>query len=691
MTEQLTPVEIGRDRARFDGALKAGGAAPFAYDHPVEDPLYLWTVDSTIAKGRVAAVDASAAEATEGVVLVLTHDNAARVSHDDLEYAVLQDPVVRFRGQVVAAVVATTPEVARAAAESVVVRYDQEPHSVTVRAEDLYSPETVNAGFATDTDSGDLDAAMASAAVTVDESYVTARTHPSPMEPHTTVATWTDADGFVVFESSQSAHGFRRVFSDVFEVPAERVRVIAPFVGGGFGSKGMPHAGAIVAMMAARALPGRPVKFAHTRRQMFRLTGYRPRIEQRVRLAADADGTLLGVGVDVVQESSVVKEYAEQTAMPARTMYAAPNRRTSHRIAALDVPVPSWMRAPGETPGMFALESAIDELAHGCGIDPVELRALNEPAVDPDTGLPHSSRHLVRCLRAGADLFGWYHRDPRVRSRRQGPWLVGQGVAASTYPAYRQPNNTALVRFAHGRYQVEIAAADIGTGAWTVLNQIAADALGVPVEEVDLAIGDSALPVASVAGGSSGTASWGTAIVTAARQFREKFGADPGEDDEVRADIPAHTAPGEFAPHAHGAQFAEVHVHEDTGEIRVPRLYGVFDAGQVINPRTARSQLVGGMVMGMSMALHEDSVMDTALGHTANPDLADYHIPVNADVCDLRAEWLGVPDYRLNPMGSKGIGEIGITGTAAAIANAAFHATGVRVRELPITLDKFLR
>jgi len=693
VTDQLTPNAIGRDVARADGPLKVLGAAPYAYDQPLTDPLYLCTVDATVVRGRVTAVDASAALAMDGVELVLTHENAPELSTEDGELRVLQSPEVHFRGQVVAAVVATTTEVAAAAAGAVVVTYDTEPFSVTAGSDPaaLHAPEKVNAGYPTDTDDGDLDAAVAAAAFTVDEEYTTARTHNNPLEPHTTVATWTGGD-LHVFEASQSVFGARRVLAGVFGLDPERVRVTCPYVGGGFGSKGSPHAGAVVTVMAARMLPGRSVKFALTRRQMFRLVGYRPRMTQRVRLAAAPDGTLTGVGVDVVQESARIKEYAEQTAVAARMMYAAPNRRTSHRLALLDIPVPTWMRAPGEAPGMFALETAIDELAARVGIDPIALRVRNEPDRDPATGKPFSSRHLVDCLHEGADRFGWYDRDPRPRSRRVNGWLVGYGVAASTYPAYRIPGNSAVVRYtADDRYRVEIGASDLGTGAWTALAQIAADALGVPQESIDLAIGDTRLPRASVAGGSSGTASWGTTIVEAARAFRGKFGQAPEPDDEVLADAPENTAAEDFALHGYGAQFAEVRVHEDTGEIRVPRLYGMFDAGRVINPRTARSQLVGGMTMGLSMALHEDSVMDTALGHTANPDLAEYHIAANADVHDVRADWLGIPDERLNPMGSKGIGEIGITGTAAAIANAAHHATGVRVRELPITLDRFLR
>jgi xanthine dehydrogenase YagR molybdenum-binding subunit len=409
-----------------------------------------------------------------------------------------------------------------------------------------------------------------------------------------------------------------------------------------------------------------------------------------MRLGAGRDGRLRALGLDVVEQTSRIKEFAEQTALPARMMYAAPNRATTHRLAALDVPVPSWMRAPGECPGMFGPEVAMDELAVALGIDPIDLRVRNEPERDPDTGNPFSSRNVVTCLRTGAENFGWAERDPRPGVRRDGDWLVGTGVAASVYPARRSPGSTAVVRFEDGRYLAEIGAADIGTGTWTVLPQIAADALGVPVERVEARIGDTAHPTATVAGGSTGTASWGSAVVAAARAFRDKYGTDPEDGAEAEAGTPENPDEERYAMYAFGAQFAEVRVNADTGEIRVPRLHGTFAAGRIVNPLTARSQLLGGMTMGLSMALHENSVLDPRFGRVVNHDLAEYHIAANADVGDLRADWLDEHDPHLNPMGSKGIGEIGIVGTAAAVANAVFHATGVRVRDLPITLDKVL-
>jgi len=470
--------------------------------------------------------------------------------------------------------------------------------------------------------------------------------------------------------------------------------VIAPYVGGGFGSKVFPHPHVILAVMAAQ-MTRRPVKLALTRQQMFALAGYRTPTIQRMRLGAERDGQLTAIAHDVVEQIARIHEFAEPTAVPTRVMYAAPNRRTTHRLARLDVPANSWMRAPGECPGMFALESAMDELALACGLDPIELRIRNEPAVDPETGLPFSSRGLVACLREGAQRFGWAPHDPQPRARRDGPWLVGTGVAASTYPAIQFPATARVGVDRAGRYRVGIAASDIGTGAWTVLAQIAADALEVPPERVQLEIGDSSLPRAFMATGSTGTGSWGWAIFNAATALRARLheeygGIVPAEGLEASGAFDTNPEAQQFSMHAFGAQFAEVRVNADTGEVRVPRLLGVFAAGRIINPKTARSQLLGGMTMGLSMALHEASVLDPRFGDYVNHDFAEYHIATNADVGTIDVTWIDEEDPHVNPMGAKGIGEIGIVGTAAAIANAVYHATGIRIRDLPITLDKLL-
>jgi xanthine dehydrogenase YagR molybdenum-binding subunit len=694
VTDLLRPVEIGRDLVRRDGGLKVRGRATYAYETPVEQPAFCSPVQATIARGRVTAMDTTRADALEGVLAVLTVFTAERLaSTDDRELAVLQTDEIGFRGQPIGVVVAETSEIARQAADLIDVRYAEQAHDTGLSADrdDLYAPETVNPSFPTDTGEGDVAAAMASAAVTVEQTYTTAMYHNNPLEPHASTALWDpDRAALTLWDSTQGVHPARSAVAEVFGLDEDRVRVVCPYVGGGFGSKGTPHANVVLAAMAARALPGRPVKLALTRQQMFFLAGYRTPTIQRMQLAADADGRLTAIAVDVIEQTSRIKEFAEQTGVPTRMMYAAPNRRTTHRLAALDVPVPSWMRAPGECPGMFGPEVALDELAERLGLDPIELRIRNEPDVDPDTGKPWSSRHLVECLREGARRFGWDRRDPRPGVRRQDGWLVGTGVASSVYPTMRQAQSTAELRYEDGRYVAEIGAADLGTGAWTVLPQIAADALGVRAEDVDVRIGDTRYPVASVAGGSSGTNTWGSALVVAARAFRDKFGDRPRDGDSVTGEVDQASKDEDHASYAFGAQFAEARVDPDTGEIRVPRLLGVFAAGRIVNPRTARSQFIGGMTMGLSMALHENSVWDPRIGQVANHDLAEYHITVNADLDSIEATWLDEEDPYVNAMGSKGIGEIGIVGTAAAVANAVHHATGIRVRDLPITLDKIL-
>jgi xanthine dehydrogenase YagR molybdenum-binding subunit len=677
---------IGAPLARVEAREKVTGAALYAYEHARDEIAYAWIVAASIARGTVRSIDAGPALAAPGALAVLTHENAPRLQPvDDGELAVLQSPDVAYRGQVVALAVADTLESAREAAALVRVEYDVQPHDVLLRPghPKLYPPEVVNASFPAVSARGDFDGAYASAAVQVDATYSTPAQHNNPIEPHATLAVWERGD-LTLYDSTQGAPAARDAIARVLGIDREHVRVISPHVGGGFGSKGTPRPSAVLAAIAAQVV-GRPVKLAVTRQQMFAITGYRTPTIQRLRLGAEPGGRLTAIAHDVEAQTSTVREYAEQAATPTRVMYAAPNRRTTHMLAALDVPTPSWMRAPGETPGMYALESAIDELAVACGVDPIELRIRNEPAADPEDGTPWSSRNLVACLREGASRFGWAERDPSPGARRDGGFLAGTGVAASTYPVYRGPARAWARDHGGGRYSVGIGAADIGTGARTVLTQIAADALGVAPDAVDLQLGDSDLPRGPVAGGSAGTASWGSAVAGACERLRADGGAEASYD--TRADVKGLE---KLARHAFGAQFAEVRVDVDTGEIRVARMLGVFAAGRIINPRTARSQLIGGMTMGLSMALLEESTIDAEFGDFVNHDLAQYHVAVNADVRDIEAAWVEEHDPHLNPMGSKGIGEIGIVGAAAAVGNAVFHATGVRLRELPLRPDRVL-
>ncbi|BFO19014.1 hypothetical protein SHKM778_54020 [Streptomyces sp. KM77-8] len=511
------------------------------------------------------------------------------------------------------------------------------------------------------------------------------------MEPHAATALW-DGGRLEVVDSNQGTTWVADELTRMFSLDPSAVRVRSEHIGGGFGSKGL-RAHQVSAVMAATVLQ-RPVRVVLTRRQVFSLGGYRSPTTQRVRLGAGPDGRLRAVDHRSVSQTSTVWEFVEPSAGVARVMYDADAHRTSNEVVRLDVPSPTWMRAPGEAPGSFAIESALDELAERCGIDPVELRLRNDPERGPVSGLPFAGRNLAACFREGARRFGWAGRDPRPGTRRDGRWLLGTGTAAASFPAGALPSTASITAEADGTYTVRIAAADIGTGARTALTLVAADALGVATDRVRVRIGDSDFGPAGIAGGSMGTRSWAWAITTAAGELRDRLvpGATvPPEGVTVRSDTTA--ALGALAQkerHSFGAQFAEVAVDVSTGEVRVRRMLGIFAAGRIVNPLTARGQLVGGMTWGISMALHEEAVRDRASGSLYGPDLAGYHVAAHADVPAVEAGWVDDPDPD-DPVGIKGIGEIGIVGAAAAVANAVWHATGVRHRNLPIRPDRVLR
>lgn len=681
---------VGSDVRRIDGPAKVRGLAPYAYEHEVDgSAVFVALVQSTVAKGRITSIDVSAAQAVPGVLAVLTHEDAPRLGDVAEELLVLQSDRVQYAGQPVAVVVAETSEVARDAVGRVAVRYDAQRPDVDLRADrdDLYPPEKLMGGFETDSVIGDVDAALAAAPVSVDVTYETPNEHNNPIEMHATVARW-DGDVLRMWDANQGPHNLVPVITEAFGITEDQLHITSPYVGGAFGSKAFTHVHQLIAGMAAK-VTGRTVKVELTRQQMFSLVGHRTPTIQRLRLGALPDGTMTAISHEVVEHTSQNAEFAEQTATATRLMYAAPARRTTHRLAKLDVPAPTIMRAPGEAPGMYALESAVDELAEALGMDPVELRLRNEPERDPERDVPWSTRNLVACLRQGAERFGWADRDPRPGVRADGRWLVGTGVAASTYPTRRRPSQARIEAVPGKPFVVSIDASDIGTGAWTALTQIAADALGVPMDDVDLRIGDSRLPKASGAGGSTGITSWGPAIIAAAQELRDRE-VPPGGLTVTGSSGPGDEAE-QYSSHAFGAHFAEVRVDRDSGEVRVPRMTAVFAAGRIINPTTARSQFLGGMTMGLSMALHEEAVLDATHGHYANHDLAEYHVATNADVGEVDISWVDEVDELHNPLGAKGIGEVGIVGSAAAIGNAYAHATGRRVRDLPLTPDKFFR
>ncbi|MFF8727073.1 xanthine dehydrogenase family protein molybdopterin-binding subunit [Streptomyces sp. NPDC015171] len=697
-----TPVRagsVGTAHTRVEGREKVTGAARYAGEIPFADLAHGWLVLSTVARGRVSAVDTGPVLAMPGVLAVLDHRNALRLNTDyegllgmrpDPTLAVFQHDRVPHMGWPVALVVAETSEQAREAAEALVVRYEVEPHDIEFTADrpDAQSAGGVMPGV---TEKGDLDAELASSDVVVDAEYTTPEEHHNPMEPHAATAHWDDGRLEVV-DSNQGATWVVGDLANLFSLDPASVRVRSEHVGGGFGSKGV-RAHQVAAVMAATVLR-RPVRVVLTRRQMFSLAGYRSPTIQRVRLGADAEGRLRALEHRSLSLTSTVHEFVEPSAGPARVMYDAAAHHTANEVVRLDVPSPTFMRAPGEAPGSFALESALDELAERSGIDPIELRLRNEPDKGPVSGLPFAGRSLPACYREGARRFGWADRDPRPGLRRDGRLLLGTGMAAASFHAGAGPSTAAVTAHADGTFTVRIAAADIGTGARTAILLIAADALRVPTDRVRVRLGDSDFGPAMIAGGSMGTRSWAWAVTAAADELRDRLalsGDIPPEGITVRSDTTA--AIGALTPaerHSFGAQFAEVAVDVDTGEVRVRRMLGIFAAGRIVNPLTARNQFLGGMIWGISMALHEEAVRDRASGGHVGADLAGYHVATHADVPRIEADWIEEPDTD-DPVGIKGIGEIGIVGAAAAVANAVWHATGVRHRSLPIRPDRVIR
>ncbi|MFE1106743.1 xanthine dehydrogenase family protein molybdopterin-binding subunit [Streptomyces rochei] len=689
---------VGTAHTRVEGRDKVTGAARYAGEIPFADLAHGWLALSTVARGRVRSLDTDAVLGMPGVLAVLHHGNAPRVDTDyvgmlgippDPTAAVFQDDRVPHVGWPVALVVAETPEQAREAAEALVVTYDEEPHD-TVLTADHPGAYPADGHMPAETEKGDLAASLAASAVVVDEEYTTPEEHHSMMEPHAATALW-DGGRLEVIDSNQGATWVQTELAKMFSLDESAVRVRSEHIGGGFGSKGL-RAHQVSAVMAATVLQ-RPVRVVMTRRQMFSLAGHRSPTVQRVRLGADADGRLRALEHRSLNQTSTVYEFVEPGAGVARVMYDADAHRTANHVVRLDVPSPTFMRAPGEAPGSFAIESALDELAERCGVDPIELRLRNEPEAGPVSGLPFSSRNLAACFREGARRFGWAERDPRPGIRRDGRWLLGTGTAAASFGAGAGPSTALLTAEADGTFTVRISAADLGTGARTALTLVAADALEVTPERVRVRIGDSDFGPAMIAGGSMGTRSWAWAITEAARELRERLALGPAVPPEgitVRSDTTeALGALAQKERHSYGAQFAEVAVDTATGEVRVRRMLGIFAAGRIVNPLTARNQLVGGMIWGISMALHEEAVRDRAAGGLYAPDLAGYHVATHADVGDVDADWVDDHDPD-DPVGIKGVGEIGIVGAAAAVANAVRHATGVRHRSLPIRPDRVL-
>lgn len=690
----------GNPRPRVDGPLKVTGTAPYAYEQPVENPAYLFPVTATIAKGQITSIDTAAAESTDGVLLVLTHKNAPRLRiRTDPGLKILQSDKIRYWGEFIGVVVAESPEIARHAAGLIEVSYESEDADVGFSPDhvDTFVPKRISTLGPGQQTRGNTESALAEAVHIHEATYTTPTQYHNPIEPHPIIATWhkrrrgdMKSVRLTLFDSNQgAAPGHMLMLAPLLGLLPHQIEIISPYVGGSFGTKGLPHSHIVLAALAAKKLRGRPIKFAITRQQMFRTVGYRPQSHQVVKLAADEQGSLTAIDHQSWAPTSRLRQYVEQTVMPTRIMYATPNLRTVHHTVKLDVGAPMFMRAPGDFTGMFALETAMDELAVATGIDPIQLRIRNEPEVDPETNHPFSTRNLADCLQVGAGEFGWEARQS-AGSRREGEWLIGMGVASATYPNHHLIPSRATIYYEHGRYSVELQAADLGTGAWTIIPQIAAEVLGVSADVVDAKIGHSKLPFALPASGSMGTYEWGAAIEAAAAKFRKRHGTAPKDGARAKGVGWAPKGARKKARHGFGAHFCEVRVSTVTGEVRVDRMYSKYAPGRIINPRTARSQFIGAATMGISAALHEEAYFDQRYGHVVNSDLASYHIAAHADICNIEASWIDEFDPWYGKTGAKGIGELGIVGVPAAVGNAIYNAASIRLRDLPFTPDKVL-
>jgi xanthine dehydrogenase YagR molybdenum-binding subunit len=727
---------IGAPVDRVDGRLKVTGAATYSAEWPMPGVAHGFMVLSTIAKGRIRAIDVSRAGREPGVIAVMTSRNAPRLvttgqaAGNDKAQMVLQSDEIVYDRQPVAVVLADTFERAQYAASLITVHYDVEAPQTTFAMGTPYKPQAVH-GQDADHQRGDAVSALAVAAVKVDNVYTTPIEHHNPMEPHATIARW-DGDTLTVYDASQGVFGVRTRLAGMFGVAPENVRVISKYIGGGFGGKGSAWPHVILTAMAAKMI-GRAVKIALWRPQMWGSVGYRSPTVQRVALGANADGTLVSTIHEVHSQTSQIDEFVESSGILTTMLYASPALLVTHRLTRLNVGTPTYMRAPGESSGSFALESAMDELAYAVQLDPIELRLRNYAETDQDAKLPFSSKSLRECYRAGADAFDWKRRTPAPGSMRDGRMLVGIGMAGATYPTNRSAASAVARIDAQGKAVVQSGGVDIGTGSYTAFSQVAADALGIPVEQITFGLGDTRMPNAPNAGGSQLTASVGSAVKLAALAARNKVAqlaiadansplfraapeaiaatggrlflqSDPARGEtyaaiiarsggtpvEGRADAKPGDEKKQYSMHAFGAQFAEVRVDPDLGTVRVVRQLGAFAAGRIINAKLARSQYIGGMTMGLGMALLEETRRDDRTGRVMTANLAEYLLPVHADVPATEAILVEEVDPHVNEIGVKGIGEIGIVGAAAAIANAVYHATGKRIRDLPITPDKLL-
>jgi xanthine dehydrogenase YagR molybdenum-binding subunit len=727
---------VGEPVNRLDGRLKVTGTARYAVEFHLPNMAYGVLLQSTISRGRIVEVDTSAAEKCPGVIKVLTYKNAPpvdeAVSPMQPVTPLLQDNKIHYNRQNIGVVLADSFEAARDAAALVKFKYAEEKFDVTMSDETskLIVPAP-QFGRKPDNKRGDIEKGLSQAKVKLVETYTTPTENHNPMETHATTCVW-NGDNLTVYDSSQSIFAVRQKMVKVFGIPASKVRVISHFIGGGFGSKGSVWSHVPLCAMAAREI-GRPVRLSLSRDQTYGPVGFRPATVQKLTIGANGDGKFTAIQHEGINQSAFIDDFTEPTGSTTSFLYSCPNVETTQRIVRLDNGKPTFMRAPGESTGSFALESAIDELAYKLKIDPIDLRMRNYAQTDEDKNLPYSSKALAECYRKGAELFGWSRRSAAPRSMKDGNTLIGWGMASATYPVHRMQSSARATIKKDGSVLVQAGSQDIGTGTYTVMTQIAATALNVPMNKVRFESGDTNLPATPVSGGSTTVSSTGAAIKLACDDALKKLidlcvndpssplhGVVPDKivsrdgclacvDDKSKSerfvdiltknkmaqvDGFAKNDPAElsskFSMHSFGAQFAEVRVDHELGTIKVSRFVTVIGAGKIINTKTATSQLNGGVISGIGMALLEETLMDKKYGRVLNADLAEYHVPVHADIPIIETAFVDEDDFSINPIGAKGIGEISIVGVAAAVANAVYHATGVRVRDLPITLDKVL-
>jgi xanthine dehydrogenase YagR molybdenum-binding subunit len=746
--ETATTTPIGRKTPRVDGPWKVSGLAMYASDFHFPGMLYAVPVEATIASGRVVKLDTAVAEKMPGVRAIFHRDNIGKIFRSvqgqgfegimDERRPPFEDDVVRYYGQYIALAVADTFESAKAAADTVRATYAKEKHNVDPDLQADDEPDVVATTFIptkrVESERGDAESAFAGAPVKLDQSYVTPTETHNPIELQATTAIW-DGSMLTVYEESQAIFNLQGVLAQMFGLPKEKVRVITKFVGSGFGSKLWPWTHCPLAVAAARQL-GKPVKLVISRKMMFQTVGHRPRTQQRVRLGATTDGKLVSLQHDYVNQHAILDNYHEDCGEATAFQYSVPNLRVKFGRARRNVGSPTAMRGPGAVPGLYATESALNELADQLKMDPVRLRVLNEPKIDESLGIPFSSRHLLECLELGAEKFGWSKRNPEVGSMKRDGLTLGWGMAGCAWVAARFPAEANVQLRDDGTARVACGTQDIGTGTYTILAQLTSQKTGVPLEKVEVVLGDTSLPPGPISGGSMVTGSVIPAVfaaadnaitslltiatTTAGRQFDKRQPADlafAGGRVFVKADGPAKGVPfpdllrranlrlvtgsgkseatfgnpkPKFSTHSFGCHFLEVTWQPEIARLRVSRVVTVIDAGRILNPLAGRNQIEGAVVMGIGMALLEHTAYDPQSGAPINSNLADYMVAVNADVPPLEVYFLDFPDKEINELGTRGIGEIGLAGVAAAITAAVHHATGVRVRELPVKIEHLL-